>query len=325
MPSREERLRAAIAGEAVDRPPVALWRHFPGDDQDPEDLAAAVLSFQQQFDFDFIKVTPASSYSVRDWGSVDIWRGNTEGTGEYLHYPVQTPDDWAALPVLDPTRGSLGGQLECLHLIGNATGGHTPFLPTIFNPLAQAKNLAGSANLIEHLRGSPDALHAGLETITQTTIRFVEEAVGAGVSGIFLALQHASRRLLSTGEYREFGEPYDRRVLEAARGLWLNIVHLHGEAVMFDLVAEYPAVALNWHDREEGPSLAEGKERFRGAVCGGWRREDTLVRGSPEQIRREAEDAFAQTGGRRLILGAGCVTPIIAPWRNLQAARQATG
>ena len=37
--NKRERLEAAIAGQSVDRVPVALWRHFPGDDQDPSDLA----------------------------------------------------------------------------------------------------------------------------------------------------------------------------------------------------------------------------------------------------------------------------------------------
>ena len=32
--TKRKRLEATIAGEAVDRPPVALWRHWPGDDQD---------------------------------------------------------------------------------------------------------------------------------------------------------------------------------------------------------------------------------------------------------------------------------------------------
>ncbi len=33
--SKRERLEAAIRGERPDRTPVALWRHFPGDDQNP--------------------------------------------------------------------------------------------------------------------------------------------------------------------------------------------------------------------------------------------------------------------------------------------------
>jgi len=320
--SRRERLQAAIGGEAVDRVPVALWRHFPGDDQSPADLASAVLGFQRQFDFDFVKLTPASSYCLRDWGAADVWQGNTEGTGEYTGRPIQAPGDWETLPILDPRAGSLGENFECLRLIGQALRDETPFIPTIFNPLSQARNLAGNSSLLDHMRGTPGALHAGLETITLTAIRFIEEARSTGISGIFLAVQHASRLVLSEAEYREFGEPYDRRILQAASDLWLNVLHLHGEAVMFDLLSQYPAAVINWHDREGGPSLAEGMARFKGAVCGGWRREETLMRGTPEQVRREAEDAIAQTKGRRLILGAGCVTPIVTPLRNLRAARE---
>ncbi|MGD8473174.1 MAG: uroporphyrinogen decarboxylase, partial [Anaerolineae bacterium] len=62
--SKRERLQATIQGESTDRTPVALWRHFPGDDQDPASLAASTVAFQNQYDFDFIKVTPASSYCV---------------------------------------------------------------------------------------------------------------------------------------------------------------------------------------------------------------------------------------------------------------------
>jgi uroporphyrinogen-III decarboxylase len=36
---KRERLQRTIAGEPVDRPPVALWRHWPVDDQTPEGLA----------------------------------------------------------------------------------------------------------------------------------------------------------------------------------------------------------------------------------------------------------------------------------------------
>ena len=45
--TRRERLAATVAGEPVDRIAVALWRHFPGDDQRPADLAAATLMWQQ--------------------------------------------------------------------------------------------------------------------------------------------------------------------------------------------------------------------------------------------------------------------------------------
>jgi uroporphyrinogen decarboxylase len=319
--SKRERLEATICGEPTDRPPVALWRHFPGDDQNPAELAASTVFFQRQYDFDFIKVTPASSFCVRDWGVEDRWVGNEEGTREYICHPVRSPEGWYGLQQLDPDRGALGAQLRCLELIREAVDGKVPFIQTIFNPLSQAKNLAGKQQLLAHLREHPAAVRVGLETITMTTARFIEAARDRGIAGIFLAVQHASYELLSEGEYEEFGIPYDRRLLEAADGLWLNVLHLHGNRVMFGLLADYPVQVINWHDQETPPTLREGQARVQGAVLGGLRQWETMLRGTPDDVRREAQDAIQQTGGRGFILGTGCVTPVTTPWANIRAAR----
>jgi len=320
--TKRERLEATIRGEPTDRVPVALWRHFPGDDQDAVELAASTLAFQAQYDFDFIKLMPASSFSVRDWGAQDRWLGNEEGTREYSHYPTRAPEQWAQLQPLAPDQGALGAQLRCLELIHQAVGEEVPFIQTIFNPLTQAKNLVGKENLSAHLRQHPAAVRSGLETITATTVRFIEAARKRGIAGIFLAVQHASYDLMSGREYEEFGVPYDRRLLEVADGLWLNVLHLHGNRVMFDLLASYPVQVVNWHDRETPPTLKEAQLRVKGAVLGGLKQWETMLRGTPDQVRREAEDAIGQTKGRRFILGTGCVTPITSPWANLRAARQ---
>jgi uroporphyrinogen decarboxylase len=63
----------------------------------------------------------------------------------------------------------------------------------------------------------------------------------------------------------------------------------------------------------------------KGAVCGGVSREATMLRGAPEDVRREIADALTQTGGRRLIIGTGCVTLVTTPESNLRAARAAVG
>ena len=321
--SKRDRLEDAIRGEAVDRPPVALLRHFPGCDQDPAELAASTVAFQRQYDFDFIKVTPASSYCVCDWGAEDRWLGNQEGTRDYTRHPIQSPEAWYDLPELDPEKGALGKQLRCLELIGESVGDLVPYIQTIFNPLSQVKNLVGKACVAAHMREYPQALHAALATITASTVRFVEAARDRGVSGIFFAVQHASYEIMTEAEYAVFGMRYDRPVLEAAGDLWLNVLHLHGNRVMFDLLADYPVQIVNWHDLETPPTLAEGKDRVRGAVCGGLRQWETMVRGTPDDVRHEATEAIAQTGGERFVLGTGCVTPITAPWANLRAARQA--
>lgn len=321
--TKSERLRATIRGEQVDRVPVALWRHFPGDDQRPESLAAATLAFQHAYDFDLVKVTPASSFCLRDWGAQDVWMGNMEGTREYTVHPIQNAHDWLKLSPLDPAAGALAVQLRCLQLVSADLGDEVPFIQTVFSPLAQAKNLVGSEQLLVHARRNPNELHVGLTIITQSTIRFVEEACRVGIAGLFYAVQHAQYSLLSEEEYTVFGRAYDLQVLAAAQSLWMNVLHLHGTGVMFDLLADYPVQVINWHDRETGPALNEAQGRFRGAVCGGLERWGVVVRGTPEQVRAQAVEAMEQTGGKRFVLGTGCVTPIVAPSVNLHAARRA--
>ena len=321
--TRRQRLEATFRGDPVDRPPVALWRHWPGDDQRADDLARAQIAFQRRYDWDFIKVTPSSGYCVEDWGVETAYVGSLEGTREYRRYRVHSPEEWKALPVLDPQQGALGRQLQCLRTIADAMEGEVPFIQTIFSPLSVAKYLAGDDAMRVHLRRAPDQFKAGLEIITASTVAFVREVMRAGAAGIFLAVQHAQYGVMSEEEYAMFGRPYDLRVLEAASDGWFQLLHLHGEEVMFDLLADYPVQVVNWHDRETPPTLSEGLARFGGAVCGGLRQWETMVRGEPQEVRAEAADAIARTGGRRFILGTGCVTPIVAPTSNLVAVRKA--
>ena len=322
--TKRERLEATMAGQAVDRPAVALWRHFPVDDRRAQELAAAQFAFQRLYDFDLIKVSPSSSFSVEDWGVQDRYMGNTEGTYEQERCPVASSEDWLRLPVLDPDQGALGRQLGCLEIIGQGLRqDKVPFIQTVFNPLAQAKKLVGLERMLIMMRQEPKAFKAGLETITQTTIAFLEAAKRTLMAGIFYAVQYAGYAYMSEAEYREFGEPYDRRILEHLDGTWFNMLHIHGRDVMFDLLADYPVQAINWHDQETPPSLKEAAARTDKVLVGGLSQIDTMMRGTPEDVRAKVADAVAQTGGKRFILGVGCVTMVATPWGNISAARQA--
>jgi len=320
MTTHRERIQACLAGEIPDQTPVALWRHFPVDDQSPETQAAAHIAYQRMYDFDLVKVTPASSFCLRDWGAEDEWQGNPEGTRQYTKHVISTPQDWERLPMLDPTAPHLADQLTCLRQIRAALGPHVPMLQTVFNPLAQAKNLAGGNALLVHLRKYPEAVMQGLQTIAATTRRFIEAAQDTGIDGIFYAVQHAQAALLNEVECKQFNQNLDLYILEAAQGLWCNMLHIHGMDIYFEQLTQYPLQIVNWHDRETLPSLADAQKSFGGILCGGLSRE-TLVYKTPQEVRAEREDAIRQTGGRRLILSTGCVVPVIAPHGNIMAAK----
>jgi uroporphyrinogen decarboxylase len=320
--THRERVYACMTDDpALDRPPIALWRHFPVDDQSAETLATATLDFQHHYDFDFVKVTPASSSCLADWGVEDTWEGNPDGTRRYVKRGIAKLQDWEKLPILDPHQAAhLAAQLDCLRLIKRELDPGTPIIQTIFNPLAQAKNLVGGSKLIVHLRQHPDAVLKGLQTIAETTRRFVEACMEIGIDGVFFANQHAQSGVLTLEEYNEFGLPYDLRILEPAKELRCNILHLHGDHVYFQLAWQTPCQIVNWHDRETGPTLAAAQKNYGGTVCGGLS-VDKMVYGSSEDVRKEAEDAILQTSGKRFILGTGCVIPVITPHGNIMAAR----
>jgi uroporphyrinogen decarboxylase len=323
MITHRERLEACLSDTTLDRVPIALWRHFPVDDQSPERLARAVIEFQRRYEFDLVKVTPASSFCIKAWGAQDEWRAATEGTRDYINQVIQSPQDWGNLNEIDPLSGHLGDQLECLKLLRQEFGDETPIIQTIFSPLSQAKNLVGKENLLIHLRRYPDALSEGLRRISETTQRYVQAVQDTGVAGIFYAVQHAQYGLLSDAEFKRFCRPYDLDILHSADKMWLKLLHIHGREVMFDNFTDYPVNIINWHDQETAPALKEGKMRFPGVVCGGLRRYETMVLGAPEQVTAEAQAAIQATDGRRFILGTGCVVPITAPHGNILAAKHA--
>jgi uroporphyrinogen decarboxylase len=323
MMNHWQRIEAALAGAATDTTPIALWRHFPEDDLVPEKLAALTLKWQKKWDFDLVKFMPSGTYGVEDWGAVSAYLGSPNGARDVIKPGIARTGDWSKLEALDVRKGSYGRQLRSLAMVAAELGGSVPILQTIFSPLTTARKLAGE-RLFTDLRCSPGALEHALRVITDVTIRFALESFAAGAHGTFFATQLTSYRLLSEAEYLRFGKAFDLQVLSALQGKGrLHMLHAHGNDIMFDLLADYPVQMMNWHDRVTEPSLSEAQKRFGGMVVGGLSEKDTLVHGTEADVEAEVRDALAQTGGRRVMIGPGCVMAVTAPDANIEAAVRA--
>ncbi len=333
--NHRERIHAAIKNQPVDRVPVALWRHFPNDDLRAEGLAARVVEFQKKFDFDFVKVTPASGYPSEMYGAT--FRAASpgsprfrEGTRERVTFPVNALGDWDKIVPLDAKNPVFVRELAALKLIRAQIGGDTPILQTIFSPLYSAHNLAGE-RMFADLRAQPDVLHRALNALTETTARFAVESLRAGADAIFFATQMATHQYFTEDEFRAFGERYDLQVLEAIRAAKADFIflHNHGIDIYFDLLAKWQVDVINWHDRRTAPSLREARastalRSAQRAVSGGINEWDTLAAKSRDAVIAEVRDAIAQTGGRGFILAAGCVIPVDTPEENIRAVLEST-
>ncbi|RLI09131.1 uroporphyrinogen decarboxylase [Candidatus Bathyarchaeota archaeon] len=318
--SKFDKIRAAVEGEELDEIAVSVWWHFPGRDLNARDLCEMQLEFQRRFDPDLMKVCPSGGYPSIAFGAEIEYYGSPTGAPRTKVPRIRSAEDWGALEELDVQDGVLGEMVRAVECIGRGLEGRVPFIQTVFSPLTICLKI-GDGRLLGDLRSEPDGVEEALEVISRTMAEFARANMDAGASGLFFATQMATLDRLTEDEYRRFGVRYDLPVLRAVRSrAFINVVHIHGENIMFDLIAEsYPADALNWHDQRTPPSLADASERFPGALLGGIDERNTLVKGTTDDVEAMVKDAVKDVSGRRLILAPGCVIPLAAPPSNLDA------
>ena len=324
--TRWERVGAALEGRELDRPPVSAWRHFYRRETSARGLADAMLAFQRDYGWDFMKVNPRASYHSEDWGvRLRFSESDSEGH-EVYDWPVKRAGDWEAIEPLDIRRGVFGEQLEALSLIAKDLNGEVPFLMTVFTPLSVAAQLAGSEDtMMGYLREHGPLVHRALEAISETLTTFAIECMGVGAGGLFFATTRwGTYDRLTEDEYAEFGRPYDLRLLGAIPDAPFHVLHVCGSNNMLGALADYPVSAFNWDTQDEtNVWLREGAKVTGKAVIGGVSHGTLLLEGSPEQVADEALWTLEAMEGTRWLLGPGCTFSPEVPEANLRALGKA--
>jgi uroporphyrinogen decarboxylase len=325
--THRERIRAALRGEDIDRVPLSMWRHFFSRETSAEELAEAMLGFQDRFGWDFMKVNPRASYHVEDWGVRTKYHGDAEP--EVIETPIKTHADWLKLKVLDTGSGVLKDHLTSLEIIARGLKGTLPFIMTVFTPLSIASRLVGSEEtFLRHLREHTDEVNHALEVITETFINFSRACLERGASGLFYATTAwATTDRLSEEEYGKYARPYDLKLLGALPPAEFHVLHVCRQNNLLRAVKDYPVHAFSWDPRAAGnPSLAEGKQiinRSAVAVIGGMAHDRSLVESTPAQLAAEVKGMRVALGKKGWMVGPGCTFPPETPEANLQAIRDA--
>ncbi|HAM58956.1 MAG TPA: hypothetical protein DCQ64_27495 [Candidatus Rokubacteria bacterium] len=300
-----ERVRAALAGTPMDRPPFTIWYHF-GNQHAPAERAAQVhLELFEHYDLDLLKVMNDYDYPMPQGMEV-----------------MATPADLGRLAPFDPLETPLGTQLRAIEQIARALAGKALFVDTLFNAWnTLRRNLvkeAMPALMSEH----PKALAAALRVVNDNLIRYARATLERGASGIFFSVPAAAESL-TREQFERFMRPLDLELLEAVRGLGeCHILHAHGEALYLDRLLDYPVHALSWSDLHGGPTIAEARTRT--AL--------TLMAGvdhvgfpyvSAGVIREQVRRARAEAGPTGFIVAPGCAVPTYSFPPLITAARDA--
>jgi len=105
--------------------------------------------------------------------------------------------------------------------------------------------------------------------------------------------------------YREFGAYYDKRVISESKG-WFNVLHAHGDNIMFNLLKDYPVQVFNWHAWETLPEVDEANIMADKCVMCGIKRMD-ITQKNKNEIQNQIYECVKRLKGRRHILTPGCV------------------
>ena len=307
MTSKKERIYAAVRGDKTDKLPYAIWTHLPGIDMDPVRLAEETYNFYKTYDTDLIKTMNNGMYAIEDFGcEVDYSQIKTGGVAKLISTPISTPDDWDLIkPLKLEECKAIQRELYSLKLLlEKVKDEDVPVLFTVFSPFTTANKLSNN-RLLEDIRNTDTKkIHNALQIIADLTAELVRTAISMGADGVFFASQMSSYDVTDEKTFKEFGEYYDRQVLEASEG-FCDTIHCHGTNIMFDILKDYPVDIFNWHAWESLPTLEEAKQTGK-CIMGGLDRRDITDR-NYDKIRFQISECLKTFGGIKHILAPGCV------------------
>ena len=305
--NRIERVRAALAGTEVDRPPFTVWYHFGLQHAPAERTAQAHLEFLEAYDLDWLKVMNDYSYPMP---------AGLETLGDAR--------DLGRLVPFDVTQGPPGEQLRVVGLLASALRGRVLFVDTVFDAWNTLRRNVVKGALDAFMRESPAALEAALGVVNDNLIRYALASLERGAAGIFFSVP-ATSESLTREQYERFMRPFDLAFLEAIRGRGeAHLLHAHGNQVYVDRLLDYPVHAISLADRASGPSLAEMRRRTPLALVGGINHVN-FPDVAAARIRDEVRGAVAEAGRAKLLLAPGCAVPTYSFPELIRAARDEAG
>jgi len=302
-----ELIKATLAGEKCKVVPYAMWSHMPAVDRDPKKNAEATYNFYKEYDVDIVKTMNNGMYSIEDYGcKIDYSAIPTGGVAKIVATPIHSGEDWKKIAEIPINEGALLREQEYLRLLlEKLRNENVPVVFTIFSPVTTANKLCGN-KLLEYVKeGYGKDIHATLEKITATTVKLVEKVIAMGADGVFFATQMSSFAVSTEEFYAEYGAPYDKKVLNASKG-WCNILHAHGDDIMFDILKDYPVQIFNWHAWQSLPTIEEGQKFSGKTIMCGIERYD-ITEHHKNKLRNEIYNTLKANNGKHLILAPGCV------------------
>jgi len=229
--------------------------------------------------------------------------------------------DWSKLALWDPWEHErTRDRLQAIALYRQKVGGYYPIVGWVEGAAAEAADLRGVSSLMEDMLSEPGAVHDLLEMCTQAAITFAVAQVEAGAD--MVGIGDAVCSLMSPRMYRDFGLPYEQRIIEAIHAAGGKVkLHICGNTSRH--LADMARTGADIIDVDWMVDMGQAVRTFTGySANGNYDPVGVLYQGTPEDVASAVHRCLAVADDRSMI-SAGCEVPADTPHANLLAHYEA--
>ena len=326
--SPKRRFLAGILGGRVDRVPVgnptsiatvelqqATEAFFPEAHLDGETMARLAAGGHELLGYD--TVSPYFSVEQEaaalgcdvDWGAPDMLPVERD-------HPFATPEQ-AVLPEDFLERRPIRAVLDAIGLLKRRYQGRVAVVGKVMGPWTLAYHTHGVQSFLIKTILEPDTVRAFLDRLKLVTLAFGHAQIQAGADVLCLA-DHATGDLVSPETYRDFLLPVHKELVHEL-GCPL-VLHICGDTTnRLEYIAQAGFDCFHFDSKVDARQAKEIVGN-RMSLVGNVNNPETLLRGTPEDVRREV--FYALDAGVE-IAAPECAVPLTTPNRNLAAVVEA--
>jgi len=241
------------------------------------------------------------------------------------HQPeIKQPKDWEKIPVYG--NDLFEPQFEVIKAITKELKSEALIIPTVYSPLLLASQVVGPETFLAHAKEDPLAVAKGFRNLTENILFYIRESIKLGVDGFYLSTHGGDTAVFYDGPlFEQLIAPYDNIIFKEANDNTLfNILHICSPENTYqklDHLTAYPSSVINPPAILADGSYTKPKEiqaQFRRPVMGGLDHHGVIAHGTPEEIRKEADNVL-KDASQNFILAANCTVSGDVSWETLRS------
>ena len=302
--SPKRRVLTVLLGGKADRVPVtslagcggtvtvdmqnAVNIHCPDAFKDAEKMAKlAIASYELtgieniRVPFDFVEEPEALGCEIH-WGT------SPESVPAVWTHPFEKPED-LKMPENLLDLGRIPVVLDAIRIVRKEVGDFLPISSLVLGPFTLAGELAGVEKLLVWTIRKPEYVKKFVDFATDVILEYAKAQYRVGSDIVQVGEPTASPDLIRPASFKEFVKPALTKIAESLGGP--RLLHICGKAK--SIIRDMAETGFDGISIEEAVNVAEVKPLVGNVkILGNVSSKNTLVFGSPEEVKKEARNAL---------------------------------